>query len=527
MTSDKPIEGTTGVAKAPPTPDPAAHPVAAAPSAAAVHAGSHSGQPATGSGRSLIVRAIVILALIAAGIYAFPIVRRMLNTVSTDDAYVNSHVTYVAARVPGQVVTVLVDDNFRVRQGDTIVELDRQPYQVLVDAKRAARDVAKADVLLAEEQVRGMVAQARANRFKLEHAIEHVNDQIATLRSSVAALQTAQAELDRADADYKRALKLQATPGVITQEELDLRRATFRKADAGVKQAFQQIYQIRASLGLPTQPTHGDDLSEVPPNLDQSFSTVRQALAELLQSAAPLGIKPPSYDATPAQVIEAFYKLDPEGKGNLDRIYAKLITEASQSKFANAKLLQAQSDLDQAELNLSYCTVTAEIDGVVTRRDVNPGNNVIAGQSLMAVRSLKEIWIDANFKETQLAELKIGQAVDLDVDMYGSRKEFRGRISGFTMGTGSTLALLPAENATGNFVKVVQRLPVRIDLVDYDPDNEKQPLFDGLSVTPHVLVKEPLADVPNAGQLLQSYSPHDKSAKKSEQRTESKPEKRP
>ena len=101
----------------------------------------------------------------------------------------------------------------------------------------------------------------------------------------------------------------------------------------------------------------------------------------------------------------------------------------------------------------------------------------------MALRSLTDIWVDANFKETQLANLRIGQPVELDVDMYGSHRHFRGRVSGFTMGTGSTLALLPAENATGNFVKVVQRLPVRIELTNYDPD--VAPLFIGLSVTPY------------------------------------------
>ncbi len=122
----------------------------------------------------------------------------------------------------------------------------------------------------------------------------------------------------------------------------------------------------------------------------------------------------------------------------------------------------------------------AEIDGVITRRNVNPGNNVQAGEGLMAIRSLTEIWVDCNFKETQLRELRIGQSADLDVDMYGSHKTFHGKITGFTMGTGSTLALLPAQNATGNFIKVVQRLPVRIDFTDYDPD--KDPLFVGLSV---------------------------------------------
>jgi len=125
---------------------------------------------------------------------------------------------------------------------------------------------------------------------------------------------------------------------------------------------------------------------------------------------------------------------------------------------------------------------------VVTRRNVNPGNNVEAGQSLMAIRSLTEIWIDANFKETQLADLRIGQRVRCEVDMYGSRREYEGRITGFTMGTGQTLALLPPQNATGSFVKVVQRLPVRIELTDYHPDNV--PLFVGLSVVPYVYYKE-------------------------------------
>jgi membrane fusion protein (multidrug efflux system) len=141
---------------------------------------------------------------------------------------------------------------------------------------------------------------------------------------------------------------------------------------------------------------------------------------------------------------------------------------------------------------------------VVTRRNVNPGNNIQAGQSLMAVRSLTEIWIDANFKETQLADLRIGQRARCEVDMYGSRREYEGRITGFTMGTGETLSLLPPQNATGNFVKIVQRLPVRIELTDYDPD--KAPLFVGLSVTPYVYYKEPPKG-PHKGEFLQPLSP--------------------
>jgi membrane fusion protein (multidrug efflux system) len=162
--------------------------------------------------------------------------------------------------------------------------------------------------------------------------------------------------------------------------------------------------------------------------------------------------------------------------------------------------MQTERDLDDAKLNLRYCTIVAEIDGVVTRRNVNPGNNVQVGQSLMAIRSLRDTWIDANFKETQLRNLRIGQRVAIEADMYGGKQSFEGRISGFTFGTGSTLALLPPQNATGNFVKVVQRLPVRIDLVNYDPD--KLPLFVGLSVTPSVdLWSKPTG--PNAGKFLQ------------------------
>jgi membrane fusion protein (multidrug efflux system) len=194
---------------------------------------------------------------------------------------------------------------------------------------------------------------------------------------------------------------------------------------------------------------------------------VLQAQAELIQTAAELGILH-SYNQAPKQMVEEFEKLDP--KGGVDRTFARLAAEAPAVKQAEAKLGAANRDLVLAELDLRYCDIVAEIDGVVTRRNVNPGNDVQVGQSLMAIRSLTEIWVDANFKETQLRDLRIGQAVDLYVDMYGGRRVFKGRISGFTMGTGSTLALLPAENATGNFVKVVQRLPVRIELEDYDPN---------------------------------------------------------
>jgi len=469
-----------------------------APARAVTHTVSAGRGGSRGGGRGIVWGGIAMLVLAILIYFGAPAVMHVLNTVSTDDAYVNGHVTFVAARVPGQVTTVWVDDNDRVKKGSVLVQLDKEPYQIQVDLKKAAYETAQAQLLATEDSVRGLVAQVRGNRFKLQHAIESVDNQIALLRANIAALKTRQANLTRAKADYDRALELLKTAGAIAPQDVDQKREAYSVGEAQVAQAQEAVYQIRVGLGLPAKPDKGDDLSQVPPDLDQNYSSVRQALADLMASVAPLGVFPPSYNASPKETIADFYKRDP--KGNLDRIYAKLIKDSPDIKLSKAKLSQSKSDLDQALLNLRYCDVVAEIDGVITRRNVNPGNNVQAGEGLMAIRSLAEIWVDANFKETQLDNLRIGQAADLDVDMYGSHKTFHGTITGFTMGTGSTLALLPAQNATGNFIKVVQRLPVRIDFTDYDPD--KEPLFVGLSVVPHVWFKRELAKVPNAGKML-------------------------
>jgi membrane fusion protein (multidrug efflux system) len=428
-------------------------------------------------------------------------VKLALNTVSTDDAYVNSHVTFVAPRVGGQVKFVRVDDNYRVKKGDVLVTLDKEPFQIQVNIKKAALLAAERDLVQAEAQTRGLAAQARSNRFKLEHAIEDVKTQIANLGANLATLNSKKATLELSRANLKRGKEL-APGGGISKEELDQRQQTVKVDEAAVEQALQVVYASRANLGLPREPAKGRDLADVLPNLAQNYSSVRESLANLQQSAAQLGYFPASWDETPDEAVAEFYRQD--AQGNLNNIYERLVREAPAVKQAQAKVLQARDDLAQAELNLRYCDIVSDIDGQVTGRNVNPGNFVQVGQSLMAVRSLTEIWIDANFKETQLADLRIGQRVRCEVDMYGSRREYEGRITGFTMGTGQTLALLPPQNATGNFVKIVQRLPVRIELTDYDPD--KAPLFVGLSVTPYVYFKEPPAG-PHAGDVLQPFAP--------------------
>ena len=437
-------------------------------------------------------------AVIAAAVFGIPWIRLALSTVSTDDAFVNGHVTFVAPRVHGQVSRVLADDNNRVHKGDLLVELDKEPSRDAVAVKKAAVVTAEADLQAARATVRGIEAQARSRRWQLQEAIENVENQIALLHARVAALRKAKASLTLAQQEFDRTSQLVASE-TASRELYDQRQASLSIARAGVVQALADANQIRVSLGMQTQAEDSADLDQVPPDLDETFSSVLQAQADLIQAAAELGVIH-SYDQTPKQMLEQFEKSGPEG--GVDRTFDRLAAEAPPVKQAEAKLQATQRDLALAELDLRYCDVVAEIDGVVTRRNVNPGNDVQVGQSLMAIRSLSEIWIDANFKETQLRDLRIGQAADLYVDMYGDKQVFSGRITGFTIGTGSTLALLPPQNATGNFIKIVQRLPVRIELEGYDPD--KKPLFIGASVVPYIYLNKPLSG-PNAGMFLQGF----------------------
>jgi membrane fusion protein, multidrug efflux system len=320
--------------------------------------------------RILILAAIVVGTLLL--VFGIPRVIRAFSTVSTDDAYVNGYVTFVAPRVSGQVARVLVDNNNRVKKGDVLVQLDPEPYQVQVAIKQAAVDAAQANLTVAQANVRGLVGQTRSNRFKLSRAIEDVDNQIQLIAARVATWEQEKATLVLAQQEFDRAEKLLSTR-VVSQEEYDERREALDVAKAQVTQALQNIYQARVALGLPAQVPEGKNLADVPADLDQTFSSVRQALADLLQTAAQLGVVPSSYNLSPQQVVDEFYRRDPSG--DLDRIYAEVIKNAPSLKQAQTNLLQAQRDLDQANLNLRYCTVLAQIDVVISRRNVKPGNN--------------------------------------------------------------------------------------------------------------------------------------------------------
>ncbi|HEY7579161.1 MAG TPA: HlyD family secretion protein [Acetobacteraceae bacterium] len=447
--------------------------------------------------RTLLAGVLGVAVLAVVLVFGIPRVEQMLNTVSTDDASVNGHVTFVAPRVAGQIARVLVDDNNRVRKGDLLAELDKEPYRVAVSEKQAAVDTAQADLQAANAAVRAIEAEARSRRWNLQRAVQDVDNEVALLHARVAAVNKSKAALTLAQAQFDRAKQLVARADV-PREVYDERQAELTTAGAELTQALAEVYQVRVSLGLPAQPDGGGDLGQVPPDLDETFSSVLAAQAALIQSAAQLGVVH-SFDQGPKAMLDEFERL-----GDIDTTFARYAANAPAVKQAEAKLEAAKRDLAQAELNLRYTDIVAEVDGVVTRRNVNPGNYVQVGQNLMAIRSLDQIWVDANFKETQLRDLRIGQPVELRVDMYGGAHIFKGRVAGFTMGTGSTLALLPPENATGNFVKVVQRLPVRIDLVDYHA--ERTPLFIGTSVVPYVYINRPPTG-PDAGKFLQAYAP--------------------
>ena len=361
----------------------------------------------------------VLAAVVLAAIWKFgiPWIELTLNTVSTDDAYVNGHVTFVAARVSGQIIQVLVDDNNRVRKGDVVAQLDREPYEIAVAEKRAAVETAKADLLAATAAVRGLEAQARGQYWQLQNAMEDVDNRVALLHARVAALDKSNATFNLAQLEFARAEQLLLSQ-TISREEYDRRQAVLSESQAEVTQAMADVDQIRVSLGLPAKPDSGE-LGEVPPDLDQTFSSVRDVQAALIRTAAQLGVGH-SYEQLPKQMLQQFENLN---RGDVDRTLAELTANAPAVKQAQAKLDAANRDLDQAKLNLRYCDIVAEIDGVVTRRNVNPGNNVQVGQSLMAIRSLREIWVEPISRRRNCvicasASLSICMSTCTEIDTY-------------------------------------------------------------------------------------------------------------
>ncbi len=337
-----------------------------------------------------------------------------LGRESTDDAQVEGRVMTVSARVPGQVLRVRVDDNQVVEAGDVLVELDPADYAAKLDAARAdlaaaraAADGARSALALTEKAAPANLVQAQGGLIAASFSLTSAEAEIEQARSDLAAADSRQS---LAELNLKRARAL-VESNVLPAADLDQRQTEFDAANAQY-----QRERARLAAALAGRAGSGGGLL-----LAKGRLSAAQTAAEQVASA---------------------------------RAALALV---------EAKALQAEAALKLAELNLSYATVRAPRRGVVSRRSVEQGQTVGPERSLLAIVPLDDVWVVANFKEDQLAEMRAGQRTTVRLDTYG-RREFHGHVESIAGATGARFALLPPDNATGNFVKVVQRVPVLIRL---------------------------------------------------------------
>jgi membrane fusion protein, multidrug efflux system len=324
--------------------------------------------------RRILLLAVVVL-LVAAIFPAISYYRYFNSHVSTDDAYVDGSVGLISSRITGTVVKLFVEDNWRVKAGDTLLELDPSDYQVQVNAAEA----------------------------QLERARQTVDQLYAQVEAARSGLALAQSQLGQARIDYNRARQLKGQ-GVVSSEYYDQANTALRVALATEGLANHQLIQAEAALGI-----NGEDHSR----------------------------------------------------------YERPVVE------------QAEAALEAAKLYLSYTVIKAPFDGIVTRKNVHVGHRVEVGEPLMALVPIRGLYITANYKETQLTRVRVGQPAEIEADIYPGYI-YRAHVDSISIGTGSAFALLPPENATGNWVKVVQRIPVKIVLDQPEPPDK--PLRMGLSV---------------------------------------------
>ena len=383
--------------------------------------------------RGLIVAVIAVLVLVAVGLWW-----RSTYSEDTDDAQVNGHLIQVSSRIAGQVIKVYVNENQFVNKGDLIAELDPRDFQVAVEQAQAALDSAKA-------------AAAAAN----------VNVPITSVNTG-SNLRSATADLSGAHASVAQA-----------EQQLAAAQARIAQAQANAVKAQSDLERYKPLV-------EKDVISKLQYDAAvASADSTKAALADAQASAqaAADGVRVARDRETQ---IEAAYKYALTGP-------QQVAAQDARAKQAQAQVEQAQAQLDQAKLNLSYCKIIAPVAGIITRKSVEINQNVSVGQNMLTLVSLEDLWITANFKETQLRNMKAGQKVEIHVDATG--KDYDGRVTQIGGATGSVLSLFPPENATGNYVKVVQRIPVRIDFTDLAKEDPNHELRPGLSVEPKVWVK--------------------------------------
>jgi membrane fusion protein (multidrug efflux system) len=426
--------------------------------------------------RILYIGAAALVVLIITGV-AYWLYARQYE--STDDAFVDADITQVAPKVSAYVKKVYVSSNQRVHKGDLLVDLDTsdlesrlQQAKAQLEQARSQRTAAQANVALttrttaagqqtarsnvqtAQQNVEQQRLASQARQAQITQARAAANTAQANLRQAQAQVPGAQSTVNLARVEYNRRLAL-FDRGDISRTNLDQAQNALQTAESQLNAAQQAVNAAQSRV-------------------NEAEANVRNAQETYRQSVAQVGL-------TQSQVGESQGRLQ-------DANAAPERVEVSQSQVgtAEASIQAAEAAVAQAELELSYAKITAPEDGVVTRKTVEEGQLVQIGAPLMAISQSDEIWVVANFKETQLEYMQPGQRVDVEVDAFPN-EDFKGHVESLQAGTGSRFSVLPAENATGNFVKVVQRVPVKIV---FDEPNEKlQRLVPGMSVVPTVKVR--------------------------------------
>jgi membrane fusion protein (multidrug efflux system) len=383
--------------------------------------------------RGILVAVVAVIVVVAIGIWW-----HSTYSEDTDDAQVNGHLIQVSSRINGQVLKVDVEENQVVKAGDAIAELDPRDYEVAV------------------ENAEGALASAQANA-----AAANVNVPITTVNTG--------SNLSSADANVSGT---QASVGQ-AEKQLDAAHARVAQAQANFTKAQADLERYKPLVEKDVISKQQFDAAVA--SADATRAAVADARAS--EQAAVDGVKVALEREAQAQAGLKYAETGPQ----------QVAAQSARAKQAQAQVEQAQAQLDMAKLNLSYTKIVAPAAGIITRKSVEIDQNVAPGQNLLTLVSLEDLWITANFKETQLRQMVAGQAVEIAVDATG--KTYHGKVTQIGGATGSVLSLFPPENATGNYVKVVQRVPVRIDFTDLAGEDPSHLLRPGLSVEPKVRVK--------------------------------------
>src|SRR5215472_558148 len=395
--------------------------------------------------RLLLAGGLVLLAVLI-GLFLY-----YRNRESTDDAQVDGHITQISSKVYGRVAEVLVDDNQQVKAGQILVKLDPRDYQ-------AALDQAKAQLALAESDAKSAGIEVPRTQLNVQSGTSSADAQLAGAQADLMRAETAYDQAKTADLAWAQAnVEKSKANAALAQADLERYTPLLQKGEIS-KQQFDAA-QANADATASAWKADGEKLAQAERSIEIAKAQLDAAKAKVQQAQA--GVVAAKADTRQVIIRQA----DAQGK--------------------IAKVEQARAAVEAAELNLEYATIVAPVDGVATHKQVEVGQNVQQGQGLMVVVPLHDVWITANFKETQLRSMQPGQKAEVKVDTYG--KTFSGHVDSIAGATGAVLSLLPPENATGNYVKVVQRIPVKIVL---DPiSSDKAILRPGMNVDATVIAE--------------------------------------